>query len=43
MGPAMVKVGFIVEGDSEKVLIESAGFRKWAGGQVVRGSKFVAP
>ncbi len=26
----MVKVGFIVEGDSEKVLIESAGFRKWA-------------
>jgi hypothetical protein len=29
----MVKVGFIVEGDSEKVLIESAGFRKWAGGQ----------
>lgn len=29
----MVKVGFIVEGDSEKVLIESAGFRKWAGDQ----------
>ncbi len=29
----MVKVGFIVEGDSEKVLIESAGFRKWASGQ----------
>jgi hypothetical protein len=29
----MVKVGFIVEGDSEKVLIESAGFRKWASDQ----------
>jgi hypothetical protein len=29
----MVKVGFIVEGDSEKVLIESTGFRKWAGEQ----------
>ena len=29
----MVKVGFIVEGDSEKVLIESAGFKKWAGSQ----------
>ena len=29
----MVKVGFIVEGDSEKVLIESAGFRQWAGSQ----------
>jgi hypothetical protein len=29
----MVKVGFIVEGDSEKVLIESAGFRKWANEQ----------
>lgn len=29
----MVKVGFIVEGDSEKVLIESAGFRRWAGSQ----------
>lgn len=29
----MVKVGFIVEGDSEKVLIESTGFRKWAGDQ----------
>ncbi|MCC6505947.1 MAG: DUF4276 family protein [Aquimonas sp.] len=29
----MVKVGFIVEGDSEKVLIESAGFRQWAGNQ----------
>lgn len=26
----MVKVGFIVEGDSEKVLIESLGFKKWA-------------
>lgn len=29
----MVKVGFIVEGDSEKVLIESAGFKKWASDQ----------
>jgi hypothetical protein len=29
----MVKVGFIVEGNSEKVLIESAGFRKWASDQ----------
>ena len=26
----MVKLGFIVEGDSEKVLIESDGFRTWA-------------
>jgi hypothetical protein len=29
----MVKVGFIVEGDSEKVLIESAGFGQWASAQ----------
>ena len=29
----MVKVGFIVEGDSEKILIESSGFRKWASDQ----------
>lgn len=29
----MVKVGFIVEGDSEKVLIESAGFKNWASDQ----------
>jgi hypothetical protein len=29
----MVRVGFIVEGDSEKVLIDSAGFRKWASEQ----------
>ena len=29
----MVKVGFIVEGDCEKVLIDSAGFRKWASDQ----------
>jgi hypothetical protein len=29
----MVKVGFIVEGDSEKVLIESEGFNQWAGEQ----------
>ncbi len=29
----MVKVGFIVEGDSEKILIESVVFRKWAGAQ----------
>lgn len=29
----MVKVGFIVEGDCEKVLIESDGFRTWAGHQ----------
>lgn len=28
----MVKVGFIVEGDSEKVLIDSVGFRAWAKG-----------
>lgn len=26
----MVKIGFIVEGDSEKVLIESKGFQAWA-------------
>ncbi len=29
----MVKVGFIVEGDSEKILIESTEFRKWSGDQ----------
>jgi len=28
-----VKVGFIVEGDSEKVLIESDGFKSWAAEQ----------
>lgn len=32
----MVKVGFIVEGDSEKVLIESSGFRRWAGSQALQ-------
>jgi hypothetical protein len=26
----MVRLGFIVEGDSEKIMIESAGFRSWA-------------
>ena len=26
----MVKIGFIVEGDCEKILIESAGFQEWA-------------
>lgn len=25
----MVKIGFIVEGDTEKILIESAGFKSW--------------
>jgi hypothetical protein len=29
----MVRVGFIVEGDSEKVLIESEGFKRWASEQ----------
>ena len=29
----MVRVGFIVEGDSEKVLIESEGFKLWASKQ----------
>lgn len=29
----MVKIGFIVEGDSEKVLIESDGFQVWARAQ----------
>lgn len=31
----MVKIGFIVEGDSEKVLIESQGFKAWARAQGV--------
>lgn len=26
----MVKLGFIVEGDSEKIMVESAGFKRWA-------------
>lgn len=26
----MVKIGFVVEGDTEKLLIESTGFRNWA-------------
>lgn len=29
----MVKVGFIVEGDSEKIMIESPAFRQWAQAQ----------
>jgi hypothetical protein len=29
----MVKLGFIVEGDTEKIMIESAGFRNWANAQ----------
>jgi len=28
----MVKVGFIVEGDTEKVLVDSKGFRDWCSG-----------
>jgi len=36
----MVKVGFIVEGDSEKVLIESVGFRQWA---LAQGVKICSP
>lgn len=26
----MVRLGFIVEGDSEKIMVESAGFQQWA-------------
>lgn len=29
----MVRLGFIVEGDSEKIMVESAGFRQWAENQ----------
>lgn len=29
----MVKLGFIVEGDSEKIMVESAGFKHWANAQ----------
>ena len=29
----MVRLGFIVEGDSEKILVESAGFKSWANAQ----------
>lgn len=29
----MVKLGFIVEGDSEKIMVESAGFKRWAHAQ----------
>lgn len=29
----MVRIGFIVEGDSEKIMIESPGFKDWANSQ----------
>lgn len=31
----MVKIGFIVEGDTEKILIESASFQQWANKQCI--------
>jgi hypothetical protein len=32
-GAAMVRIGFIVEGDTEKIIIESAVFKEWARAQ----------
>lgn len=29
-GATVVKVGFIVEGDTEKIIIDSAAFKDWA-------------